>query len=109
MNEHPAQRALTAATVSLAVAVACIAMYLPPLAAHTLDSVLRTVTVALVMACALLLHAVFLGIAAARMGRSVASWVSLSLLLFPIGSAAALILLSWFADEPATPATQAHG
>ena len=109
MNESPAQRALTAATVSLAVAVACIAMFLPPLAAHTVDSVLRTVAVGLLLACALLLHFVFLGIAASRMGRSVASWVALSLLLFPIGSAAALILLNWFGDEAAAPAPQPYG
>ncbi len=109
MTETPAQRALTAATVSLAVAVVCVAMFLPPLVSHTVNSVLRTVALALVLASALLLHLVFLGIAAARMGRSVPSWVALSLLLFPIGSAAALILLGWFSDEPGTPAPQAHG
>jgi hypothetical protein len=109
MTESPAQRALTAATVALAVAVACIALFLPPLVAHTVDSVLRTVAIGLVLACALLLHFVFLGIAASRMGRSVPSWVALSLLLFPIGSAAALILLSWFGDEASAPAPQAHG
>ena len=106
MNESPVQRALTAAIVSLAVAVVCIAMFLPPLAAHTVDSVLRVVTIGLVLACALLLHAVFLGIAARRMGRSAASWVALSMLLFPIGSAAALILLNWFYEESAAPQSQ---
>ena len=109
MTESPAQRALTAATVSLLLAVGCIAMFLPPLGAHTVDSVLRTVATALVLACALLLHFVFVGIAASRLGRSVASWVSLSVLLFPIGSAAALILLNWFGDEAASPAPQPHG
>ncbi len=109
MTESPAQRALTAATVSLAVAVSCVALFLPPLAAHTVDSLLRTVLIALVLACALLLHFVFVGIAASRLGRSVAHWVSLSVLLFPVGSAAALILLNWFGDEVATPAPQPHG
>jgi nucleoside recognition membrane protein YjiH len=109
MTESPAQRALTAATVSLAIAVACVAMFLPPLLSHTTASVLRTVVIALVLASALLLHLVFLGIAASRMGRSVPRWVALSMLLFPIGSAMSLILLSWFGDEPGTPAPQAHG
>lgn len=109
MTESPAQRALTAAAVSLAVAVVCVAMFLPPLVSHTVDSVLRTVAVAMVLAGALLLHVVFLGIAASRMGRSVPSWVALSVLLFPIGSAAALILLGWFSDEPGTPAPHAQG
>ena len=57
---------------------------------------------------ALLLHWAFLGIAARRMARSVAGWVSLSVLLFPIGSAVALILLSWFGDEDRAPVSQ-HG
>ncbi len=109
MTESPVQRALTAATLALAVAVACIAMFLPPLAAHTVDSVLRVVAIALVLACAILLHAVFLGIAARRMGRSVVRWVALSLLLFPIGSAAALILLNWFSDDATAPTPQPHG
>ncbi len=108
MTESPAQRALTAATVSLAVAVACIAMFLPPLAAHTIDSVLRVVAIGLVLACALLLNGVFIGIAARRMGRSAASWVSLSLVLFPVGSAAALILLNWYCDEAGAPAPHSH-
>ena len=100
MPESPAQRALTAATIALAVAVVCVAMFLPPLAAQTLDSVLRTVGTGAVLAAALLLHWVFVGIAARRMQRSVAGWVALSALLFPVGSVTALVLLSWLGDEP---------
>jgi hypothetical protein len=47
----------------------------------------------------LLLHWVFVGIAAHRMARSVALWVGFSALLFPIGSVAALVLLAWLHDE----------
>jgi hypothetical protein len=101
MPETPAQRALTAAAVALAVAAACIALFLPPLAEHTLSSVLRIVVTGAVLAVAVALHWVFLGIAASRMRRSVAGWVGLSTLLFPIGSAAALILLGWLGDEDA--------
>ena len=100
--------ALAASSASLLVAVLCVAMYLPPLAAATIGSMLRTVGVALVLATALLLHWAFLGIAAQRMQRSRLGWVSLSVLLFPVGSAASLILLNWFADDAglggATPA-----
>lgn len=99
MPEAPAQRALTAATIALAVAVVCIAMFLPPLAERTLVSVLRTVGTGVALAVAVVLHWVFLGIAASRMQRSVAGWVALSALLFPVGSAAALILLGWLGDE----------
>ncbi len=103
--ESPADKALSAATAALVVAVACIAMFLPPLLARTTESVLRTVLVALTLALACLMHWVFVGIAARRLGRSVAGWVALSLLLFPVGSAAALILLGWFRSEAEAPAT----
>jgi hypothetical protein len=106
MNETPAQRALTASTAALVAAAACVAMFLPPLLSQTLGSVLRTVIVALALATGLVLHWVFLAIAARLLGRSVGGWLSLSVLLFPVGSAAALILLGWFREE-AEPAAHA--
>jgi hypothetical protein len=99
MSEAAEHRALGASTVALVVTGACIALFLPPLAQATLDSVLRTVGTGLGLACALLLHWVFLGIAARRLQRSAVAWVGLSVLLFPVGSAAALILLSWLGDD----------
>ncbi len=107
MNAAAEHRALGASTLALVVAVACIAFFLPPLAQATLASVLRTVATAVVLACALLLHWVFLGIAARRMQRSVAAWAGLSVLLFPVGSVAALILLSWLGDERQDPVATA--
>lgn len=108
MSETPAQRALTASTVALVAAVAGVAMFLPPMSDHTTASVLRIIGIALLLALALTLHWVFLGIAARRMQRSVFGWVSLGVLLFPIGGAAALILLSWFSDESTAPAPAPH-
>jgi ACR3 family arsenite efflux pump ArsB len=108
MTETAAQRALTAATVSLAVAVVCIAMFLPPLAEGTMSSVLRIVATAAVLAVAVPLHWVYTGICARRMGRSVVGWTSLSVLLFPIGSAAALILLGWLGEEDMLPVPAPH-
>lgn len=102
--ESPAHKALTAATASLVVAVACTAMFLPPLVERTAGSVMRTVLAGVTLALAALLHWVFVGIAARRLGRSVPGWVALSLLLFPVGSAASLILLGWFREEAESPA-----
>lgn len=99
MHESPAQRALTASTAALVVAVACLAMFLPPLVQHTVGSVLRTVLVGLALAAGLLLHWAFLAVAAHRLGRSVAGWLALSVLLVPVGSAAALMLLGGLPDE----------
>lgn len=107
MNAAAEQRALGASTVALVVALACIALFLPPLLQATIGSVLRTTVTAVALACALLLHWVFLGLAARRMQRSVAAWVGLSVVLFPVGSAAALILLSWLGDERSEPAAAA--
>ncbi|MFO1272729.1 MAG: hypothetical protein U1F50_13840 [Rubrivivax sp.] len=108
MAETPAQRALGAATASMVVAVGCIAMFLPPMVNTTTASVLRIVFFGLVLTAALLLHWVFVAIAASRLGRSVAGWLALSVLLFPVGSAAALILLAWFREESEGPAPPPH-
>ena len=95
-----AQRALTDSTLALLAACVAVAMFLPPWVQATTGSLLRTLVAGLVIALALPLHWVFLGIAARRMHRSVAGWVGLSLLLMPVGSAAALILLAWLLAEP---------
>jgi protein-S-isoprenylcysteine O-methyltransferase Ste14 len=106
MNESPEQRALAASTVALLLALAAVAMFLPPLRDTLIDSPLRATVVGLTLACALLLHWVFLAIGARRMARSVAGWVSLSVLLCPVGSVAALVLLNWFSDEAHPPSPQ---
>ena len=56
MNDCPEQRALTASTLALVAAVGCIAMFLPPLAASTIATPLRSVATGLTLAIALLLH-----------------------------------------------------
>lgn len=109
MTETPAQRALAASSLALLVALGCIVMFLPPLVGHTVASVPRTVLIGLLLAGAVALHWVFLGIGAARMARSVAGWVALAVLLFPIGGAMALILLGWLGDEAAPSQPAAHG
>lgn len=109
MNESPPQRALHASTAALLVAGGCVALFLPPLAERTVASPLRAAATGLALACALLLHWVYLGLGARRMERSAAAWVSLSVLLFPVGSAAALILLHGFLGDSREPATANHG
>jgi hypothetical protein len=108
MNESPEQRALTASTVTLLVAVVCLALFMPPLLQKLLSTPLHKVANALVLSGAPLLHWVFMGIAARRMQRSVLGWLGLSL-LFPIGGALALILLNWFnAERSQTASSSAH-
>ncbi len=95
--------ALQASGLSLCVAIGCLVLFLPPLVHATLSSPLRTVLTGLVLIGALLLHWAFLAIGASRLQRSTVGWVSMSALLFPIGSVAALILLSFFSDETTGP------
>jgi hypothetical protein len=95
----PAQRALNASTLALLVAVGCLLLFMPPFAGRYLDGAAYQAGNALMLATALLLHWAFLGIGVRRMGRRTAGWVALAVLLFPVGGAAALILLTWFSDE----------
>ena len=100
MSDRPVLSALTASTLALLVCMASGAALLPPLVDMTVRSSLHATSFGATLAVAMVLHWVFLGLAARRTRRSVAGWVSLSVLLFPIGSAAALVLLSWLDDEP---------
>lgn len=108
MATAPARRALTDSALCLATACAAVAMFLPPWVTDTVASVPRTVATALALALALLLHWVFLGLGAQRMGRPALGWVALAVLLFPVGSAAALILLAWLLHEPEARPSAAH-
>ena len=99
MNALSAQRALIDSALALLVACVGIAMFLPPLGATTTASVVREVVIGLAIGAALPLHWVFLGIGARRMGQRALPWVALSVLLFPVGAVAALVLLGWFTRE----------
>lgn len=98
-NAQAARRALADSALALLVACTAIAMFLPPLVAHTVASLPRIVAAGLTIAVAVPLHWVFLGIGARRMGRPLVGWLALSVLLFPVGSVAALILLLWLLFE----------
>jgi len=79
--------------LSLLASLAGAAMFLPPLLESTLGSALRTAAAGALVGCSLLLHWIFLGLAVRRRQRSVPGWVGFSVLLYPIGSATALMLL----------------
>ncbi len=98
MSDSPSQRALTVSATALVVAVACVAMFLPPMVDDTVASKSLTLLFGLSAALAVLLHWAYLGMAAHRADRSVGGWVVLGL-MFPIGGAAALLMLAWLDDE----------
>lgn len=94
LSAKTAQRALADSALALLAACVAITMFLPPLATATLASVPRAVAAGLTLLLALPLHWLYVAIAARRLGRPVAAWVGMAVLLFPVGGAAALILLA---------------
>lgn len=100
MSDHRASSALTAAALALLVGTLCGALLLPPMA-HTVPAVpFGRASLLFTLVVAALAHWFFLVRAASRLGRHVPGWLALSVLLFPVGSAAALVLLGWLKDEP---------
>lgn len=100
MRDRPVLSALAVSTLALLVCMASGAALLPPLVDVAARSTLHATSFGATLVLAMAVHWIFLAIAARRMQRSIAGWVSLSVLLFPIGSAAALVLLNWLDHEP---------
>ncbi len=101
MPAPPGTWVLQAASASLVAALACVALFLPPLLDDTIATPLRGAATGAALGVTLLLHWIFLGMAARRLRRSVPAWVGLSVLVFPVGSVLSLVLLGWFADASA--------
>ncbi len=104
MNLRSSKQALADSALAWLAACAAIAMFLPPMLGDTLASLPRSVGLGLLIAVALPLHWALLGIAARRAGQPVLPWVAPAVLLFPVGGAAALLLLGWLLHE--SPAGQ---
>lgn len=95
MKATEARRALAESSLALLLACGSGALFLPPLLADTLGSLGRAAVAALIGSVALVLHWLHLVRAARALGRAPAGWLSMAVLLFPVGGAAALLLLSW--------------
>jgi len=108
MFDRHSQHAISAAAISLFVFIASAACFLPPLNQYVLHSVPLVVLLGIAIAVSLILHFVFVGIAAQRLRRGVPLWVSLSVLFFPIGSIVGLILFEWFSDKSKYLQTTSH-
>ena len=94
-----AQQPIAAATVSLIAWVLGVAAFLPPLNKYTLDSVPLMILAGVGIAVSLVVHLVFIGLSAQRLGRSPMLWVLICLCLFPLASIVGLILFEWFSDQ----------
>ncbi|NGZ88421.1 hypothetical protein [Duganella aceris] len=99
MHIARAKQPIAAAAVTLVCWIGGVACFLPPLLQHTRQSVLLMIAAGLGIAISLILHLIFIGMAAKRLGRSPALWVIVALCGFPIASIIGLILFEWFSDE----------
>jgi hypothetical protein len=99
MQVARAQQPIAAAAVTLVTWAMCIAAFLPPLNQYTLKSVPLMVIAGIGIAVSLILHLVFIGMAARRLDRSAAVWVVVALCGLPVASIIGLILFEWFSDE----------
>ena len=105
MQVARAQQPIAAAAVTLVVCALCIAAFLPPLNKYTTASVPLVILAGLGIAVSAILHLIFVGMAAKRLGRSPALWVVITVCGFPIVSIIGLILFEWFSDaENQSPA-----
>jgi len=99
MEVARAQQPIAAAAVTLVLWIACVASYLPPLVQHTTKSVLLMIATGIGILVCYVLHLVFVGIAAKRLGRSPALWVIVSAVFMPIASIIGLIIFEWFSEQ----------
>ena len=99
MQVARAQQPIAAAAVTLVVWVICVAAFLPPLYDQVKDSVPLVIIAGLGVAVSLVLHLIFIGMAASRLGRSVVLWVIVALCFLPVASIVGLILFEWFSEQ----------
>ncbi len=100
-DQLPAERSYQASITAFVFALLAIACFIPPLAgyvgAHRSPLVAALLGIAIGVAyCA---HLMFLGITVARMRRSLFGWLALAILLAPLGSILALIVLGFHGAE----------
>ena len=103
MQVDRAQQPIAAAAVTLVLWVLSVASFLPPLFKYTSQSVLLIIAAGIAIFVCLVLHLIFIGIAAKRLGRSPVLWVVITLCTMPLLSIIGLILFEWFSehDKPA--------
>jgi peptidoglycan biosynthesis protein MviN/MurJ (putative lipid II flippase) len=111
MNDlQNAKSAVSAASVALIVFCVTTAAFLPPLNAHVLGNVALTVALALAIAASVILHLVFVAIAARKLGRSAGGWALLALVTLPLGSLIGIVWFEWALRTGANAAPRAeHG
>jgi len=97
-----AKQPIAAAAVTLVCWIFGVACFLPPLNHYTLHSVLLMIAAGIGIFVSMVLHLIFIGMAAKRLGRSPVLWVIVALCFFPVASIIGLILFEYFSENEAT-------
>lgn len=108
MSYAEARPAVSAASTALLLCAVCVAAFIPPFQERVVGFPPLAVVFGVGIATTLVVHLVFVAIAARRLGRSAAGWVALALLTVPVGSIVALVLFEWTAQQQAAQASQAR-
>jgi hypothetical protein len=95
MELHRAKSAVSAASAALIVFCACVAMFLPPFNDRVSLSVPLLVLLGLAISVSLILHLVFVAIAARQLGKSAVLWPVVALVTLPLGSIIGVVLFEW--------------
>ena len=103
MQNQRAHTTISAAAATLFVFLGATALFLPPLNHYISGSMMLMALAGMAIGVSIILHFIFVGIAAWRLGRNTALWVTLSVLFFPIASIIGLILFEWFSEEQHEP------
>lgn len=100
-DQLPTERSYQASVTALVVALLAIACFIPPLATYVgaYDGPMIATALGITIAVAYCAHFSFLGITVARMHRSVLGWLLLAILLAPLGSILALVVLGFHGAE----------
>ena len=97
----PGERRFQASLTAFVVAMLAIASFVPPLSGYVgaTTSPLIATALGITIGAAYVAHLIFLAMAVAHMGRSVVRWLLLAILLAPLGSIPALIVLGFHGAE----------
>jgi hypothetical protein len=101
MQVAHAKQPIAAAAVTLVCSIIGVAAFLPPLVYRTTESVPLIMVASIGLAVSMILHLIFIGMAAKRLGRSPTVWVVVAVFGFPIASIVGLILFEWFSENQA--------
>ncbi len=99
MKLENAKESVSAASIALIFWCACVALFIPPLNKHLPESTILLVLLGLAIASSLIIHLIFIGIAARQLERSVCLWVLLALVTMPLGPIIGIVVYEWAAKH----------